>query len=276
MLFAKPLEETRCDGDLALFARLAVVEPNVAVELRLRFARVADVDDERLEGGITKDVDALFEPLGVEEIANQDGDAAALVLGDERLQRVTQIGSPGRLQPAEKLEHFEDALFAPRRVHRRGDALAHRRDRDAIEVREGDVRERGGDLLRIAELLAVAEPHRGRGVDDDVDREVLFFLEEAHCELVEALIEVPIEVPEVVSFGVVAVIDELDATAALLRLPLGLRAPGEDALRDDREVFELALELVVEEVVVRAGRGGLSLPEEIEESQLTPSPPGAS
>ena len=180
VLFAEALEEARGHRDLALFAGFAVVETDIAIELRRRLARVADVDDERLEGGITKDVDPLFEALGVEEIANQDRDPSALVLRHERLQGIAQVGRPRRLQPAEKLEDLEDALFAARRVHRRGDALADRSDRDAIEVRERDVRQRRGDALGITELLAVAEPHRGRGVDDHIDGEIFFFFEEAH------------------------------------------------------------------------------------------------
>ena len=103
-------------------------------------------------------------------------------------------------------------------------------------------------------MLPVAERHRRARVEDEVDGEVLLFLVEADEQLLEALVDVPVERAEVVARLVVAVVGELDAAAALLRAPLGAQAPGEDATADEREVLELALELVVEEVVVLAGR----------------------
>jgi hypothetical protein len=70
----------------------------------------------------------------------------------------------------------------------------------------------------------------------------------ANQELAEALVHVPIDGAEVVALDVVAVVGELDAAALLLRAPLGSQASGEDAARDERQHFELALELVVEKL----------------------------
>jgi len=60
-----------------------------------------------------------------------------------------------------------------------------------IEVGEADVRKRGADLFRVEKLLAVAETHRGARIEDEVDREILFFFEQANEESVEPLIDVP-------------------------------------------------------------------------------------
>src|SRR5205814_1997164 len=96
------------------------------------------------------------------------------------------------------------------------------------------VRQRRGDALRVTKLLAVAEAHRRARIDDEIDREVFLFFVEAKEEAIEALIDVPIEVTEVVTGLVFAMIGELDAGAALFRAPLGSHPTGKDTLRDER------------------------------------------
>ena len=76
--------------------------------------------------------------------------------------------------------------------------------------------------------------------------QILLLLEQAQQQLVEAAVDGPVEVAEVVAGGVVAVIGELDAGAGLARAALGAQVPDEDLLRDDVEVLELLQELLVE------------------------------
>ena len=128
--------------------------------------------------------------------------------------------------------------------------VARRDDAHAIEIREPDVRERGTDALRVPELSSAAEAHRRAGVDDEIDGEVLLFLEEAQEQSVEALVDVPIEIADVVARLVIAVIGELDAAAALLGAPFGAHAPTENPPAHDGEVVELSLKLVVEQLLV--------------------------
>ncbi len=58
MSLGEALEHLRGDGDLALVAGLAVVDEDVAVQLRPRLARVDDVDHEGLELVVAEHVDA--------------------------------------------------------------------------------------------------------------------------------------------------------------------------------------------------------------------------
>ena len=123
--------------------RLAVVEQHVARELRLRLARVDDVDDERIELVVAKDVDALLEARRIVEIADEHGEAAALVLRDERLHaRRRDRSDAGGLERAQEAEHLEDAPLAARLGHAVHDLVAGRDDGDAIEVGQAHVGER--------------------------------------------------------------------------------------------------------------------------------------
>ena len=76
--------------------------------------------------------------------------------------------------------------------------------------------------------------------------QVLLFLEQAQQQLVEAAVDGPVEVAQIVAGGVVAVVGELDAGAGLARAALGAHAPENTFLRDDVEVLELLQELLVE------------------------------
>src|SRR5204862_3748723 len=100
-----------------------------------------------------------------------------------------------------------------------------------------DVTERGGDLPSEIELRRLR--HRGADVEDQVDRQVLLFFEQAQEQAADALVRLPVDVPEVVAVGILAVIGEFDAAPALGRAPVGAITPGELAPRDDPDVFEL-------------------------------------
>src|SRR5262249_8884467 len=78
----------------------------------------------------------------------------------------------------------------------------------------------------------------------------------------------------VVAGLVFAVIGELDARAALLGAALGAHAPREDAPAHEREVVELALELVVEQIVVALTLRGRGRSAEDVKPRQSPSPRG--
>ena len=93
----------------------------------------------------------------------------------------------------------------------------------------------------VGELGGRAEVHRGRGVHEQVQAEILLVHEELDVQAVEATVDVPVDVAEVVAVPVGAVVGELHAVAAAraasLALdaaperPPGQRAPGARAAR---------------------------------------------
>ena len=112
----------------------------------------------------------------------------------------------------EEAQDREDSTLAARRGQA-GGLGAQRGRRDAIQVGKPDVGQRGGELERQVQLGRRAEPHRGAGVDQQIDRQILVLFVAAQREPPQAPVEVPVEVSEIVAGGVVAVIGELEARA---------------------------------------------------------------
>ena len=71
---------------------------------------------------------------------------------DEVLHALGELGLAADVAVAQELEHAEDAVLAARRRQAIDQPVAERDDRDAIEVREADVRQRGADLHRVVQL----------------------------------------------------------------------------------------------------------------------------
>ena len=93
----------------------------------------------------------------------------------------------------------------------------------------------------------LADRHRVRAVDDDVDVEVFFLFEQPQQQLVEPPVQVPVDVAEVIAARVRAVVGELDAAADLTRAALGAQVPREHLARHHVEVLERLQEPIVEQ-----------------------------
>jgi hypothetical protein len=131
-------------------------------------------------------------------------------------------------------------------------------DRDAVLRREPDVAERRGRPLREEELLGRAARHRGRTVEEERDRDVLLLDEQLHEQLLEPREHVPVELAQVVAQGVVAVIRELHALAALDTPPAALQSAPDRRAEEEQQALELAQERLVEDGrvdLVREERG---------------------
>src|SRR5438094_540186 len=78
-----------------------------------------------------------------------------------------------------------------------------------------------------------SEVHRLAAVDEEVDWQILFFLEQFQDQAVQPQIGFPVEVPEVIATDIRAIVRKLQAGAALLRAPLGAHSAAEEPLRHD-------------------------------------------
>ena len=68
------------------------------------------MDDEGIELVVAKDVDALLEAGRVVEVTHENGEPAALVLGDEGLHRVAEVRPPVRLDTPEEAEDLTEVI----------------------------------------------------------------------------------------------------------------------------------------------------------------------
>ena len=84
------------------------------MELRRRFLEVVDLEHERLELVVAERVDALLEALRIVEVADHDREAAPLVLGDEVLHALGELGLAADRALLQEVEHPEDPVLAAR------------------------------------------------------------------------------------------------------------------------------------------------------------------
>ena len=73
--------------------------------------------------------------------------------------------------------------------------------------------------------------------------QILLVHEELHVQAIKAAEDVPVDVAEVVTDAIRAVIGELDALTLAWAAPLALHAPSKGAARRQREPLELGQEL---------------------------------
>ena len=170
-----------------------------------------DVQDDQLGAGRGELADHPVRPR-VEQVAEQDDDAPAVELG----RGVPGRGRRGRsalggLDGRQVGQQPEDAA-EPRSEARRRAVRRQRGDRDPILAREPDVAEGSRGSLGEQELRRASRRHRRRRVDEQRDGDVLLLDEELDEQPLEAGVDVPVELAQVVAERVVAVVGELDAT----------------------------------------------------------------
>ena len=149
----------------------------------------------------------------------------------------------GGLQPFQKSQQRQDAGLAACERELLDGVLGERHHENAVEIDQRDVGQRRRQLPGEIELAAAAEAHAVRAIEQDVDVQVLLFLEALEQQVAVAGVDVPVEIPEVVAGRVLAVVGELDPAAELHRPPLREERTAEHALRDQREVFETRQEV---------------------------------
>ena len=189
-----------------------------------------------------RQLQAVLEAVRIEEIGDDDREPALARPRRELREGAAEIRVAGRLHLLEQVEDAKDPALAAARHRFVVQAGAERQNRHAIQVREADVAEPGDDASRLVEFRRL--DHRPAGVEKQVDRQVLLFVEQPEQQPVQALVGLPVDVAEVVAGRILAVIGELQPAPALARQPVGAILPGERALRDDVQVLELFEEVV--------------------------------
>ena len=196
---------------------------------------------------------------GVEQVREDDGEAT--LPGARRVVRqpLVQTRAAARLHPAQEVQEVRHLITPARRRPALGHSIAERAHADPLEIHEPHEAERGGDASRGIELGGRAEIHGRRGVDDQMKAQILLVDEELDVQPIEATVDVPVDVAEVVADAVRAIVAELDAVPPAQAPPLAFHAPAKDAAREQREALELRQKLRREERLARRRHASLCL-----------------
>src|SRR5262249_21715234 len=114
---------------------------------------------------------------------------------------------------------------------------------DPLEAGQADEAEGGGQTGRIVQLGRVAESHGTGAVEEEVEVEILLVHEELEVEAVEAAVDVPVDVAEVVTRTVRAIVGELHAHALVRAFALAPGSSAEGPPREEGQALELGQEL---------------------------------
>jgi hypothetical protein len=154
----------------------------------------------------------------IEKIRDDDREALLPRAGREPGKDLAQIRGALGFHSLEQFEDAEDAALATARLRLVAKFHVERKNGHAIEVRQADVTQGRGDPPRLIELPGLA--HRLAAVDEEIDRQVLLFVEQPEQQPAQPLVGLPVDVAEIVTGRIPAMVGELQPAAALGRQPI--------------------------------------------------------
>ena len=230
--------------EIEMFARLGIHEPHFSQHVDIPLARREYLDDEHVVSERREHLEPRLEPGGIEKVGDHDCHATTKGTAGKLSNALPEVGAPACFERLEHREHREDAASAASGRNLAGQRRAERQNGHAIEVDESDVAERRGQSSRLIEFGVGG--HRTARIEKQVDRQVLFLIEQSEQQPVQTFVGFPIDVAHIVAGRVLAVVGKLEPAPALPRLPVGTVASCERAHRDDAEVFEFLEKVSVE------------------------------
>src|SRR5437867_9883755 len=207
-------ERLTVGGELTDLAGLGVHEPQVAGELRVHLLGSQHVDQVDVEPPLEEGAHSRLEPAGIHQVGDDDRESRLARPHRVVAEPVVEARPARRVDAAQELEQVHHLVAPARGRPALSDTLAQHTDADAFHADESDEAERGREARPVLELRRRAEVHGRRGVQEEVEAQVLLVHEELDVEPVEAPVDVPVDVPEVVADPVGAVVAELDAVPA--------------------------------------------------------------
>ena len=155
-------------------------ELEVPLELGLGVAAVVDLNDVRLISVVPQQVEPMLKAVGVEQVAEHDGQPPPLAAMDEAFGHPGQVGRGSlRLEPFQELEQRQDAGLAARQREIGHDVAGERHHRHAVQIGQRDIGQGRRHLPRIVKLGRVAEGHAPRAVEQACRRAGLLLPETA-------------------------------------------------------------------------------------------------
>ena len=227
------------DGQLADLCRLAVHEPEVAAELRIHLAGIEEMDDVDVEPALQQRAEPGLIARGIEEIREDDGDPRLAASRRVVCQSPVETRPPAGMHGGEEAGQGHELVAATHGGPPFGRLLAQNPHADAFQVDQADEAQRGGQSGPVIELGRATEAHGGRGVEQQVQAQILLVHEELDVQAVGAAVDVPVDVAQIVPHPVGAIVGKLHALALARTPPLALHVTPEDAARGQGQAFQL-------------------------------------
>ena len=243
------------ERDFLRVASFNIYKAKIAYQLRVEFVGGKEVDEDEFVAARLQAAEAGFVTVGVEEIAEEEGQPRAAGGEGVGLERLVEVGLSSGGLFFEIGEQAEGVVGAARgAVLCASSGRRQKSDGDLIPRGKSNGAEGGSEFAGVVEFVVIAvcfritAPIHGFGrVYKDVNSEVFFFLEEFDERFFQSGVHVPVEVAQVIAGSVIAVIGKLDADPALFRAAVALHRPRADFVRHEGEGVEFAEGGFVEE-----------------------------
>ena len=240
-------EEFAGVGDIECLAGFAVDEAEVTFDVGCDFGIGEDLEAPDFESGAIEHVHRSAEVTEGEEVAGDDGDAASAVEAEHAFDGLFDGDVSAAFDLFEELEEGSDP-------HATGAWGQHPWmsgvgmdgvGADFFGVEESHDAECGGGAFGGEEFIV--EEHGGGGIDEEDDVEFFFVLKLFDVGSLESGEDIPVDVSEVITCGVVAEVCEVGAAAAFSGEVFTAAAVGESAEGSQPHPLDLIQQCVVEE-----------------------------
>ena len=205
---------------------------------------VVQLNDVQIKPAETQLIKPRFKTVGVEQVAEYNGDSGTRSAVQKLTYRFLQTGFVAiRGEGLEELHEGQDSFTTASERKLLNNSGGTGYDRDAIEVCECDPGECGGELTSQFEFTTIGKAHTARTVEQQPDVQVLFFLKPSDQQVTVPGIDVPVEIPEVFAGAVFAMVGEFDTGPCLASSALSQQLSAKYPFRHDRKVFEACQEI---------------------------------
>ncbi len=176
--------------------------------------RIEDVKHDHVGAAIAEVLQAVEHRRRiVEQIRDEHHHAALSDGGRQIVQRLRHVGARAHLQPLERQQHHAQVARPRARRQQRGNAVVERDQAERITLPVHQVGQRAGEVRRVLQLgdRTRRVAHRRADVDQQVTREVGFFLVLLDEVAIRSRVDLPVQRGQVVAGQVLPVFGELDA-----------------------------------------------------------------
>src|SRR5258706_9224932 len=192
-------------------------------------------------------LEAALKTFSIQKVGDHDDQSTGAARAKKTAKCGLQAGAPGGFQALEEMQRSPDLVFAAARRHFLDHAVGKCHQADTIVIDKSDVGDRGGKPAREIELGWRAEGHRAADIDENVNWQIGFLLEQPQDQAIEPEVSSPVEVAGVIARGIGPVVGEDHARPGAARTMMPAQMAGNGTPRKHRKMLELAKKLFADQ-----------------------------